>query len=287
MAKASLDGIYLKLERAESLVKGLEAEIGAYVTACKDGEIIGEFDPQSSEYVLHLKVPPLPEHWAVAVSEIAHHLRSCLDNIVWQVIFERTGKPNNGSQFPITTSSQQFKEKVKAGWVQGVEGGDRTFIEAAQPYNHGPHWQKRHTLYLLQDLNNIDKHRFLHSGYVAGGYRIEGILIPWYPGINRLVENLPPDGRTVRFKAPMPVPTSTSDLGEGWTFTWLGDEDSTEILRVKVPNPGPNPHMEVQKPSTFAVSLSSRRSPVTVEDLARIARKVRSIADHFQKLLWP
>jgi hypothetical protein len=98
------------------------------------------------------------------VGEIAHHLRSSLDHLIWQLIIANTGKEGSTrSEFPIflqppkgAKGEQQFAKKI-----QGVRIDAAKAISIMQPYNDPePHLNP---LWLVHDLDRIDKHRLLLS----------------------------------------------------------------------------------------------------------------------------
>jgi hypothetical protein len=62
-------------------------------------------------------------------------------------------------QFPIVGDVPQFIELKRRGRISGVPGKQRTEIHRLQPYHRGwPNvWLK-----VLSDLDNTDKHRFVH-----------------------------------------------------------------------------------------------------------------------------
>lgn len=285
MSKPSLNGVDLKLDRAHKQLTALASEVRPFEAASNNSPIVGEFDSEAREYVFRLEADPPPPHWGVYVSEIAHHLRSCLDNLLWQVIEKRGGKPSRETQFPILNSAQDLKGSDPR--IEGVSTDDRAYIERAQPYHFGPHWGKRHRLALLHHLNNIDKHRFMHAGFIAGGVALpSGVRIPWHADLDDLLTHFPPDAHpptVFQLQQPFPKPLN-ADVGDGYTTRFPHDENSTEIMRVSLPNAGPDPKMEVQNRPPFSVSLSDRERPVTIDDLYGIGLRVQGIVDHFREI---
>jgi hypothetical protein len=72
-------------------------------------------------------------------------------------------------QFPITESAERFaKQKYRIATLSGTQ---QIFIENMQPYNRGHPADLPPILMVLEDFNNIDKHRLIHMAYnaYAGG----------------------------------------------------------------------------------------------------------------------
>ena len=93
MPKPSLDGVRLKLAEADKHLGLLGAYKIAYCGFPEQRPIVGHYEPQTGDYVFRVdgEVPPLDA--GLAVSVFAHLLRSSLDNLLWQLILARGGKP--------------------------------------------------------------------------------------------------------------------------------------------------------------------------------------------------
>ena len=68
--------------------------------------------------------------------EIAHHLRSVLDHVAWQLVLDAGGKPRTGAggmKFPIFWDYDVYKTKGRKK-VQGASDLAVRFIDSFQPY---------------------------------------------------------------------------------------------------------------------------------------------------------
>ncbi|PPJ00189.1 hypothetical protein C5E51_35425 [Nocardia nova] len=137
-----------------------------------------EFDPQIRHphptcddvyfQIVVRSAPELPDSWPLIVGDILTNLRAALDHSVYEHI--RSKKPDlkvNEIQFPIVDKPGGMTNKK--GWF------DRAVYRAindAQPYHSDePHW---HSLAILRDLVNADKHRaLLVTNYASLQFKID------------------------------------------------------------------------------------------------------------------
>ena len=283
----SFDGIDLRLARADEHLGVIEREVAK--VAGKNRRVVGEFEANSFEYVFRIEGELPPPEIGVYVSEAVHHLRSALDNLVWQIVLGRRNQPTRFNAFPIEETDGQFNAAEKRGALAGTDADDRAFIEQAQPYHHGPHWKRRHLLLLLKNLSNIDKHRYMHAGFVAMTLSGPGgIPLPLSPDLGAMLKALPPDGSTPELRG-LCVVVGVNVKVTGWRFT-AGEQrdDRAELLRATLVDPPPHPEVKLQPNPAIDVSLTNiegrDEQPVTVSDLRRIQRRVNEIVGHFRLL---
>lgn len=106
-------------------------------------------------------------NWAVRLGYIVQDLRTALEYLVYALAFLDSGRERRGTHFPICSTPNDFKKRVKGDWLRGVNTTHRAAIEKLQPYNGGD-WLKE-----LVGLSNPDKHMHLisivsqHSGDFA------------------------------------------------------------------------------------------------------------------------
>lgn len=114
---------------------------------------------QVGKIYFHWEIPPW---WGVVVGEVVHHLRSALDNVVWQLVLANDEIPGDKHEFPIAKDSAWFA-KVAPRKLAGVSRDAFTAIEAAQPYNRSDGKPVTdHFLWSVHQLDVVDKHRLLH-----------------------------------------------------------------------------------------------------------------------------
>ena len=194
-----LDGPRLKVWRAISQIETLrraDTEFRALADYCV---IVAEPNSEGTEYALRAIVNILPPpELGLYIGEIAHQLRSALDGLVYQLERLRYPIPPKAgtrvrTQFPIFERrrvkgchERNGKTKCRSpklrhfvcnggpGMIERLYPCHQAAIKRLQPYQRG-NKGNRSPLYLLQELNNADKHRLLQTvggkamGYMAGG----------------------------------------------------------------------------------------------------------------------
>ena len=181
-----LDGPRLKLVRAKAEIDRLRLMEDAFGKRTKYHVVRAEFNPKSGKYIYRVRVdgpPPSPE-WGVYVGEIAHNLRSALDQLIYQLALLHTpGETvarSRSLQFPIFLCRNSL-DKTKRG--QTFEGRRKdmlglllpkhqALIEGLQPYKRGSSTRfkpvgpsqrgsRNSPLFWLKEINNADKHRLI------------------------------------------------------------------------------------------------------------------------------
>lgn len=177
----------------------------------------------------------------------------------------------------------------------GLDPQDWTIIEHAQPYQAGEPWSGRDPLWLLHELNRIDKHRRVHVGYAGNIVRL---LDGTRPERARLVEVPMSDPRFGDFFDAAFELTTRLEIETGYTifvgrrdceverWRWANGEadDRTEIVRLTITVTGPNPEVEMQGPPAVAISLGDREVPVAIGDLFAIRDRVNEVVEGFRAL---
>lgn len=154
--------IRTKIERAEKHIHEFQTEFDAFGKT--DPYSIGtEDDPQTGDKVFRVKsVAPIPLVLPIIIGDVLHNLRSALDHLVWHLVEAAGSKPTTQTSFPIfktATDCRKFFKKLKTGCQPKIEGISRTamkLIKRTKPYKRG-----NKELWLIHELNNIDKHRLL------------------------------------------------------------------------------------------------------------------------------
>ncbi|MBU1075452.1 hypothetical protein KJ705_05200 [Patescibacteria group bacterium] len=125
------------------------------------------FEPKISDdrlswsLVLKVSKQPPTDDWGFMLSEVIHHLRSVLDNIVVMIAQstkQLTSKEMRSLQFPITVSNEDWQ--MKKSWVAILPEKYQKAIENIQPFQRIQEGKTadQDPLLLLRELNNSDKH---------------------------------------------------------------------------------------------------------------------------------
>lgn len=115
--------------------------------------------------VINLPKPPTIVN--LLVGDCIHNMRAALDHLVYEVIGRNPdrppGAPDDKTQFPICDTSQGFQRQLERGRMRGAPAGAIEEIKALQPYNrrNATPDHTQHVLWVLNRLENIDKHRRL------------------------------------------------------------------------------------------------------------------------------
>lgn len=194
-----LDEVGIRLDRAKAHRDALNAVI--------DGLAWGQHPPLhvitydwDDNRIIDVEWTHGPEHhWGTIVGDCLHNLRCALDHIVWELSDGPNGNAPRASEFPIFDDRDKFLKRRPNGkpdtfsGLRKIEGVDdtnaRTAIRGLQPFQRSD--TARHPLWVLHELNNIDKHRALPI--ITSYAHIE----LWRRGIHDLPD-LPPGWRQAR-----------------------------------------------------------------------------------------
>ncbi len=178
MRKMDLVGIHAKLLRAEHQLKQITNEANWLCSDVQHG-IVREVreDVDKQVWVYRGEVPNAPISWSVIFGEILYNLRSALDHLVWQLVLVNGQTPGRHNAFPITNDAQGW-EKIKDNLLNGVSSRHKSMISYLQPYIGGMYLPFDVSKFkLLDDLSNIEKHRYLIVAFIASmGPANDGIL---------------------------------------------------------------------------------------------------------------
>jgi hypothetical protein len=167
-------GHVLKINRAHEHLEHLEREIAAWFDGNKHFTHCIEPDPnEPTKLDLKLTADKIPiDPFSLIVGDIVHNIRSSLDYIAFELACANHGSLSQeearSSQFPILgdvdkngvsgTGPARFRS---SSMIQYVSSSAQALIESVQPYHLGGKFRE-HPLWILNELVNIDKHRFLH-----------------------------------------------------------------------------------------------------------------------------
>ena len=101
MATASLANPRLRLDRADDHLETLYPAIQAYMG--RSPYLIPNEPKREGEWLVQrifIREYPDPA-WSVLLSEVVHHLRAALDNLVWQLVVLNDAEPFCRSAYPV------------------------------------------------------------------------------------------------------------------------------------------------------------------------------------------
>jgi hypothetical protein len=161
---ADFSGIIEKLKRADENILNLQSEVARFFQECKYPVIPKLNDENILEALSYHRTLPIPLRFSVLAGEIIHHLRSCLDHIVWELSDEtyRTSPNFRYIEFPILEVRPAPKDKFTRyeRKIKGVRNADALkLIAELQPYHRiNPIIDP---LLVIHNMNIADKHREL------------------------------------------------------------------------------------------------------------------------------
>jgi hypothetical protein len=136
----------------------LEEEVASFLAAGTH-TVVRENQFDQRRYVFKLVGPPVPLRFAVLAGEIIHHLRSCLDHIVWALATRDGQTTDDRIAFPVCSTAGKFRKAVRNGIIRGVPDRAEQLIEALQPYRSAD--PPNSVVQVLHDLDIADKHKLL------------------------------------------------------------------------------------------------------------------------------
>lgn len=163
-AEPSLRDVHLKLDWAEEHIRRLEQEVATYkrgrthtarivpvsgTLRTDAGETSGRFD------VVVTDVWPIPVTVPLLAGDVVHNLRASLDYLAWRLVELSGSKPRKDTSFPIKCERGRgltIRPSVREDALQ--------LVDEVQPYHSVD--PLKHPLRVLNELDNVDKHRHLN-----------------------------------------------------------------------------------------------------------------------------
>ncbi len=166
------EGVSEKLRRANEHLEALNVSVERFLER-DSNRVISEDDPDTGNRIYRAEILESPPSvkWAVVAGDILHNLRSGLDHLAYALCtVHAPGKtPPGRTEFPIFWDKDRFENIEARGGLYKIRGMScemKNAIRAEQPYNRG-NPAKAQSIWLLQELSNIDKHRVLNLAVVA------------------------------------------------------------------------------------------------------------------------
>jgi hypothetical protein len=156
----TLDSARLKLGRADQHLEWLAQDLRR-IAAENKAALPKQFrlEPgQRGEFVP--PVLPGPE-WGLVIGDCVQNLRAALDHTAFSLtpVEVRVANPRK-PQFPLFDDEPSYHKHGESR-IADVDPQAKATIERFQPYNQSN--PKTDSLYLLEVLSNIDKHRVIHA----------------------------------------------------------------------------------------------------------------------------
>lgn len=174
MTQLELAAIRTRIASAKSRLNDLEEEIDGFLSGKPPYDVYVEPTDEVGIFAVRVRVrrnPPL--EWGVAVGDVAHGLRSALNELVTQLVRAHGNEPRRSNQFPIFTDQRAYwgkqrgkKRSRRDESLAGVGPKSRKLIDGVQPFGRVPKSMHLDSFAQLQWLNNQDKHVELHPGFV-------------------------------------------------------------------------------------------------------------------------
>lgn len=170
-----LASVRAKIERAEQHVRDAEGAIRAF-RDFNPYEVGEKLDPQTGQCVYYMvRVDDVQPYIGNIIGDALHNLRSALDHLAYAmwVASGSVGNPKRIYYPIIDTDSRTVYESSRSGKVQGIAPRLRDMMDATEPYKGGA----GHDLWVLNELDNIDKHRRLNVIVAAfGGFWVHPVV---------------------------------------------------------------------------------------------------------------
>ncbi|MGD0070893.1 MAG: hypothetical protein ABSB71_04970 [Candidatus Bathyarchaeia archaeon] len=155
-AATKLAQIQVKIQRGREHFTELNNKIGAFY-ATQPYQVMTRREPNRGLIYYLTKVEPVPTHIATIAGDVIQNLRSALDHLAWQLyLIGTSGRVNDEKvYFPIADDATKYGNRLRK--LTYMRADAITAFNSIQPYKGG----KDEKLWILNKLNNIDKHRLL------------------------------------------------------------------------------------------------------------------------------
>lgn len=146
-----------KIGRAYKHIKEFDALVVAHCTQPDLFTATGRDDVQNGWHVVRVEYALQDGDIALSLGDFVYNLRSGLDQLAWQLCLAGGGDPGRETMFPIYAKDDPTSESSFLKRVKGMTAAAITILRELQPYN-GANF-RRHPLWQLNELGNLDKHR--------------------------------------------------------------------------------------------------------------------------------
>jgi len=161
-----LRSAYIKIQRAQVHINGLERRISRFIEANPPRTIVSEADSQRGIQQVNYPSAAPPDTWGAILGDACGNLRDSLDHIAWQLarLQYKSGVLDKDTErsiaFPLCDSKDHFREHPA---IKYIIPASHHIIEKLQPY-HREDWPELQMLEELDLFANFDKHRLIPTG---------------------------------------------------------------------------------------------------------------------------
>jgi hypothetical protein len=159
----TFDGIYEKLKRANENIVNLKIELDRFIQEGEYSILVNPDDELMLKATAYHRQRVIPPRFSVLSGEIVHHLRSCLDHIVW-LFSDPAYRTQHRTviEFPILKTRPSDKDRFTK-YERKIEGIGKTIVRDMigdlQPYKSVTPTST--FLWVIHNMNITDKHQEL------------------------------------------------------------------------------------------------------------------------------
>jgi hypothetical protein len=166
-ADAVMEGVRRKIARGSAVLESLLDHVGKALEESTIGNLRPNDDGTFSAFFT-LHEPPSPG-WGLLLGDVAHNLRSALDNLITVLVVRNERQPRRSNGFPVYLDESDWQNKVAdrypaGGPLANVSQQDYDRIAALQPFIGRDRETAGTTpLGALHRISNADKHGAIHA----------------------------------------------------------------------------------------------------------------------------
>jgi hypothetical protein len=255
-----LEGTKAKLERADEHLQALHTESKRFLKR-KPYAFTVDFESEAGWYVVRSQIieqPPIK--LAVLVGEVAYECISALNHAVWQLAARKRGRHKveeirREIQFPVALTPGKFREEPVIR-KKHISAAAITVLDELQPHDAKHRPPNQHSLFVLKEIADADKHRVLVSRFAE--VRLGGLKLDW--------SNASSDPEII--DAPI-------------SGKWL--EDGTELTRLRFAGEN-KPEVRVTGDPAPAILFGTREFSVAIRDLNTATAYMRHAVERLTSL---
>jgi hypothetical protein len=237
-----------RLSRAKEQATAVVSAVAPF-TNSKTHKIVADKNADCTIHYRRIFFDPKPDFLRIGIlfGEFTHQIRATLDNLAHQLVLASGNQPTTMTEFPVFLAAAKFR-KDRDRKTRGMKPAIITELERLQPFNTGGNAPQATALWLIHDLNIVDKHK---------------IIIPLVLGHEEGVTRFPKDCRLIEAKTL---------------------EDGAPLLTIY--SPVPRDEVQVDADMTFSIGIQHGLLRFRVEDLIpKMLEEVGTITRHLGQFL--